>query len=169
MKEHDFTLPTLPDPQDIYAPVAYPPPPATPRSVVYLAGPISALGSWSAAIRKAVEASAIEGLLVAEGWLVLNPYSSVHSRTNWQVEREVWIQAGLDKLHWMAKSKAKKMIDQAVICRLPGWEWSGGAVAESNLAGKLGIDLAAWVWEDEEQNRGEMRLEASVGEPLGTL
>lgn len=96
--------------------------------VVYIAGPFRAANAWEIEqnIRKAEEAALA---LWRSGYAVICPHANTRFFQG-AAPDDVWLEGDLEIL---------RRCD--VICALPGWENSVGAVAEVNLARDLGLEF----------------------------
>jgi len=82
---------------------------------------------------RAAYAAHVEGLIVAEGYLVHNPYSSTCCDSNHDIPLGVWYAYGA---RWVQRCDA--------ICMLPGWDESTGCALELTLARAWGKGVYCW-------------------------
>jgi len=123
-----------------------------PTKRMYLAGPISGdplkhcmATRYANTVRKAREASFIQGILRLQGWVVTNPYGSAIASENWEVPHDIWMEEGWAHIYDIWALRFMCLIDEAAVCLIPGWDTSVGACCELDYARELGLTVYEWV------------------------
>lgn len=119
--------------------------------ILYIAGPMSAPGlpddpaAWQTLQDRCRYASAVQGVLLLQGYVSINPYSTCLARENWMGQPELWYAADLEII---------KLCDGIVL--LPGWERSVGVTLhELPFARQHGLNV--YTWNETEQTIEELK------------
>lgn len=130
--------------------------------LVYICGPISGDQdsipevNHAAAVRKARDASRVEGILLNHGYFVYNPFGSALCFDNHKIAHELWMNQAEFMLRSMAREAYRERKagrgGETLLVQLRGWEDSSGARRETRMCIDLEFDITSeedvLSWED---------------------